>query len=73
MTWTPVKERLPADETHVLVLIKGEPRIGAVFWECPGHEDTHPPFQYWDDPYDCGQAWDWGDVTHWAEIPKVPE
>ena len=73
MNWIRIKDRLPEDETPVLIVINGIIRIAALYWEHPGFEDTYKAFQYWDDPEDDGQAWEWFDVTHWRELPAMPE
>lgn len=65
-------EKLPPDETPVLILHRGEWRIGELRWEHPTWEDTYQAFQYWDNPHDDGQEWEWQDVTHWAELPDIP-
>lgn len=71
--WIKTTDNLPADETPVLILHRGEPRIGELCWEYPGFEDTYKKFQYWDCPYDDGQIWDWLDVSHWMPLPECPE
>jgi hypothetical protein len=71
--WTATSDRLPPDETPVLVAFhNGARRIAALFWEEPGYEDTFARYQYWDDPDDDGQNWDWADITHWAPLLEVP-
>lgn len=72
MSWIRTSERLPDDETPVLVIRNGEVRIGEVRWEHPTFEETFSSFQHWDDPNDDGQIWEWFDVTHWMEIPQQP-
>lgn len=71
--WIPVSERLPADETPVMILRNGELRIGELRWEKPTYEETFNPFQYWDDPNNDGQTWEWDEVTHWMPLPAAPE
>ena len=72
-SWTIVADRLPPDETPVLVMCKGRPRIAELRWEPPGYEDTYKAYRYWDDPEDDGQCWEWDDITCWMYIPEVTE
>jgi hypothetical protein len=65
------KEVLPPSETPVLVLYRGNWRVGELCEERPTWEESFKPFRYWDDPYNDGQEWDWHDVTHWAHLPEV--
>ncbi|MEB5922751.1 DUF551 domain-containing protein [Franconibacter daqui] len=46
--WIKCSERMPPDETPVLVNFNGEPRIGEIRWDHPTHEESYPPFRYWD-------------------------
>lgn len=72
--WIPVGEGLPADGVPVLVAFSnGARRIAALFRETPGYEDNVEAYQYWDNPDDGGQCWEWGEVTHWAELPAPPK
>jgi hypothetical protein len=65
--------KLPDDETPVLLLFYNwNIRIGELRWERPGYEDTFKAFQYWDDPDNDGQEWDWGDVIGWMPLPEAP-
>lgn len=66
---------LPDEGVECLVVVKGVVRVGARFWDEPGHEDTYTSYMYWDDPEDDGQGWELEDVTHWmpAPWPAVPE
>ena len=70
--WNLCKDGLPRKETDVLVLVNGEINIGAIFTEIPSHEDTYIEFDYWDNPRDDGQDWEWDDVTHWQSMPDAP-
>lgn len=70
--WVAVSERLPEDETPVLIVHKGKLRIGEIRWEYPGCEDNYEAFRYWDSPDDDGQEWEWNNVTHWMPLPKLP-
>lgn len=70
--WIAVTERLPKDETPVLILWNGLIRIGERRWEEPTHEDTYERFWYWDDPEDDGQCWENMDVTYWSPLPTPP-
>lgn len=69
--WIACEDRLPPDETEVLIMVKGIRRIGALFWDYPGHEDTYQPYKYWDDPDNDGMDWEWDDVTHWQYMPTA--
>ena len=71
--WISTTHGLPPAETPVLIMCNGAVRIGELRWECPGFEDTFKPYQYWDDPIDDGQCWEWFDVTHWMHIPPPPD
>ncbi len=71
--WIKTKDKLPPDETPVLIVINGEVHIGELRWEHPSWEETFESFRYWDNPNDDGQMWDWHDVTHWMPIPDVPK
>lgn len=72
MTWIKCTEQLPPDETEVLIVVNGERRIGALYWDTPGFEDTYTAFRYWDDPDNDGRCWEWHDVTHWQSLPDLP-
>lgn len=71
--WIKASDKLPDDETPVLIVVNGAIRIGEIRWETPSFEDTYKAFQYWDDPIDDGQHWEWHDITHWMPLPKLPE
>ena len=71
--WIPVSERLPDDETPVLIFHHTKIRIGELVWEHPGFEDNYDAFRYWDDPENDGQGWEWGDITHWMPLPEPPK
>lgn len=73
VTWVPTSERLPTDETPVLIVWRGNVVIGERRWENPGPEDTYAAFWYWDDPSDDGQDWRTEDVTHWMHLPELPD
>ena len=70
--WISVGDRLPEDETPVLIIFNGEIVIGERRWDNPGFEDTYKAFWYWDDPTDDGQDWGRDEVTHWMPLPKPP-
>ena len=71
-SWVPCADRMPAPEVSVLIVVNGAVRVGALFYERPGPEDTYQAFTYWDDPEDDGQPWEHEDVTHWAPLPPLP-
>jgi hypothetical protein len=73
MKWISVDDRMPEDETPVLIVRNGEIRIGEIRWEHPSFEDTYEAFRYWDDPYDDGQSWENFEITHWMPLPELPE
>ena len=70
--WISIQDRLPADETPVLILLNGEVNIGELRWNFPGPEDMHRAFQYWDSPNNDGQNWEWSDITRWMNVPAAP-
>lgn len=70
MEWNRTDESLPPDETPVLIVHRGNVKIGEIRWEHPAHGEAFSAFQFWDDPSNDGQNWDWGDVTHWMPIPE---
>jgi hypothetical protein len=72
MAWISTNDHLPAYETPVLIVYRGEVRIGERREERPGWEDTFQAYDYWDDPADDGKDWEWDDVTHWMTLPEVP-
>lgn len=69
--WIPTCEELPPVETEVLILHNGKRRIGALEWDIAGVEDSYKSYNYWDDPNNDGQDWEWNDVTHWQYLPPV--
>jgi len=68
-----VTEQLPPEETPVLILYKGQWRIGERCWDKPTFEDTYEAYWYWDDPYNDGQDWERHDVTKWQALPPPPK
>lgn len=70
--WTATADRMPPDETPVLIMLNGEVRIGELRWDHPGHEDSYHSYRYWDDPNDDGQCWEHADVSHWAPMLMPP-
>ena len=72
INWISTAERLPPNETTVLIIMHGALRVGAIFTELSNWESGRVPCDYWDDPEDDGQCWSFCDVTHWAEI-NLPE
>ncbi|WP_082103222.1 DUF551 domain-containing protein [Robbsia andropogonis] len=71
--WIKVSDKLPPPDEPVLVLYFRDIRVGVRCKETPGFEDTFSSYDYWDDAYDDGQAWEWNDVTHWMPLPEKPE
>jgi hypothetical protein len=70
--WIPVSDRLPPDETSVVIFKDGDIMIGELRWDVPHFEDNYSAFRYWDNPNDDGQDWEWDSVTHWMPLPGVP-
>ena len=71
--WIPTGERLPDDETPVLILFyDGKRKIGELRWDHPGFEDNYKAFRYWDDPDNDGQDWEWNDIVGWLPLPEAP-
>lgn len=73
MIWIKTEERLPPEETPVLIVYDGTVRIGELRWDHPGWEETYQSYLYWDDPNDDGQDWCQRHITHWSEVPEPPE
>lgn len=71
--WISCEDRMPAAEHEVLAIVNGKVRIAALFWEHPSYEDTFQSFLYWDDPDNDGQCWEHHHVSHWMEMPEVPD
>ena len=71
--WISVDERLPENETPVLIWHRDRLRIAEIRTEEPGWEDTYKAFEYWDEPYNDGQDIEWGDVSHWQPLPEPPD
>lgn len=69
--WVSIDSRLPQNDNIVLVLLRGEIRMGFRQTESPTHEESFQQFDYWDDPYCEGQDWG-GLVTHWMPLPPPP-
>lgn len=67
--WTETAEMLPPEETPVLIMHNDEIKVGEIRWDFPTFEETWSAYRYWDNPYDDGQDWEWGDVTHWMPLP----
>jgi len=73
MEWISPNDRLPKQETPVLVIVSGHINILELRWEDPGYEDTYNRFQYWDDPNNDGQDFEWDSVTDWQPLPEPPK
>ena len=71
--WISTRDQMPDLDTTVLIVLCGNIRMGELRFEHPSYEDTHNGFEYWDDPYDEGQCWDFPDVTHWTPLPSLPD
>ena len=71
--WILTEDKLPPNETPVLIVYRGMFMIGEIRWDHPGHEDTYNSYWYWDNPYHDGQCWESFDVTHWMPFPELPE
>lgn len=69
--WISVDERMPADETPVLVFRADQIQVGAVFLEHESWEEGGRTIRYWDDPHDDGKVWD--DVNYWMPLPAAPD
>jgi hypothetical protein len=71
--WVPISERLPPDETPVLLFRKGKKVIGELRWERPNYEDSFHPRCYWSC---CEDRWnddlEEAAVTHWALLIEDP-
>lgn len=67
--WVSVNERLPADETPVLVMRKGKLDVGELRWETPTFEETFKEFRYWAHPDEHWIEEDRDEVTHWMQAP----
>jgi hypothetical protein len=70
--WISADEKLPPDETPVIILRNGVLDIGELRWEHPTCDETYKAFRYWDSPSNDGQDWEWDSVTHWMELPEPP-
>lgn len=69
--WTKVADKLPPEETPVLLLVSGTVYEGSLEWERPGFEDSFAAFQYFVDTNNDFD-WEWWDVTHWMVLPELP-
>ena len=68
--WIKTKDKLPPNETPVLILLRGQPRIGRL---CLVEAFCGSTYDYWEDPYNASQDWSHEDVSHWQAIPKIPK
>ena len=71
--WISVKDELPEDDIPVLVVVNDEIDVLIIRWEEPTWEETYKRFQYWNNPYDDGQEFEWDTVTHWKPLPEPPK
>ena len=71
--WIAVNERMPPDETPVLVAVHGydAPLVLERRWEEPAYEETFKAFRYWDDPSNEGRDFE-DTVFAWLPIPDMP-
>ena len=71
--WIAVNERMPPDETPVLVAVYGydAPLVLERRWEEPAYEETFKAFRYWDDPSNEGRDFE-DTVFAWLPIPDMP-
>jgi hypothetical protein len=72
LDWIECAKVLPPLDTPVVIVLAGEARIGELRTEHPSYEETFEPYNYWDDPYNDGQDWEFNAVTHWKPLPKLP-
>lgn len=70
--WFSCSEKLPDEDTPVLIVLDGVVRIGELRREHPSWEETWQSYQFWDDPTNDGMDWDWDSVTHWMPLPALP-
>lgn len=68
----PLKGDLPQYNETVLLVVKGEPRIGKLRRETGSFEDSYASYDYWMDIAER-EDWEWEDVTAWAELPLLPQ
>lgn len=82
--WISVKDRLPEKNGDYLVVVKGyvttSPYVKILSFM--SNLKLHPEFRYYDKVYNGQSGWwesdsegDWivRDVTHWMELPELPE
>lgn len=56
----------PPEEVEVLIRFdNGKTRLAELRTEHPGFEDTFNSYQYWDDPENEGQDWEFNSVIGW--------
>lgn len=67
--WVSVRERLPENDTPVLIVLDGEVKIAERRTESPSFEESWDAYDYWDDPANDGQDWHDSQVTYWMPIP----
>ena len=73
MNWIKTSERLPEKETPVLVLFLGEVHVREIRTKYPTFKETFKEFNFWCSPYDDCDDWDFESVTHWMQLPPLPE
>lgn len=74
--WIPVEERLPEDESEVLVWIESMPGLGYVGIDAWRMYREDPICMSTTHTIDMGYAWrgnDPSDVTHWQPMPRPPK
>jgi hypothetical protein len=70
--WIACSEKLPDEDTPVLIVLDGEIRMGELRRKHPSWEETWQSYEFWDDPTNEGMDWDWESITHWMPLPALP-
>jgi len=77
MKWISVYDKLPDEDTEVLVLLNFEQEkqidVGVCFTYTPTWDEIATvPFRCWDSARYDGQDWEYDLVTHWMPLPELP-